>query len=816
MDVVRITELQPKTYVEQGDYIAIDNQNDGTKKVQFTNLLDDTLSQENKIAPADVVGDEITTLKSNLAAETSARTQQDNVLSARMDTFTQLPSGSTSGDAELIDIRVGADGITYSTAGDAVRGQVTNLRSDLAAITDNTRISITEKNKYIDLSGSSVTMSGGEPISSGSSSTYSYCAVPCQANDTFTINGAGGSQTRLWGFISNTGAVLEKADSNATATNLIIKAPANSAFLIIHGKTNAWVDSYIGSLVKLKLTEYGNEIGSMSETLKYAYSLDWVLGNLSASNGKGSDSTTRIRTTQFLPFKKTDSIVPSMGVKYSLRLYDENYNFLYADQYSWYTSSGTFEEVLPITLNGSEKYIKFVLAYSNDATVTNVEALSNMLTINWGLTATEVYQEFEEIGKYDVSSNKLLGNITIRAAKTVNFDDGTPPINEWYLVQDIHQNFYMSKDLQSKVFLFHFEPPTVNISTWSFAIDSQNNVIAVIQASGLASGSPLSDSVRTVNPRCWLASEGYAKMHEIDFGSSFKPVGWLGNYGWCVLPNKDIVFCEYTRPTVATANVWKISGDITNASNWTVTWSHAIVATLDITGMKHCHSVQYDFYTGVVYFGTGDSDVGSWVYHSSDNGSTWTLTYGPNKKKCRMLTFVFTKEYVYWASDSYDAQNHYFFKAERVSDVIDIANATEIALGAVNKQACYGCVYLQGLNLIVMMDRNDTTVPDGWTFILSGYDMETEQIVELGRIKPLAENAGFRCAFVDWYPIGNDIVTGFDPSNGYTGNSTNLNGVCGNLGGLDGDGSTRINNLILSVYRLPNGSFSIRFSTIYI
>ena len=44
MDVVRIIELQPKTYVEQGDYIAIDNQSDGTKKVQFTNLLDDTLS----------------------------------------------------------------------------------------------------------------------------------------------------------------------------------------------------------------------------------------------------------------------------------------------------------------------------------------------------------------------------------------------------------------------------------------------------------------------------------------------------------------------------------------------------------------------------------------------------------------------------------------------------------------------------------------------------------------------------------------------------------------------------------------------------
>jgi hypothetical protein len=70
-------------------------------------------------------------------AETLARENADNLLSARMDTFTQLPSGSTSGDAELIDIRVGADGVTYPTAGDAVRGQVSNLKSKINYLQDN-------------------------------------------------------------------------------------------------------------------------------------------------------------------------------------------------------------------------------------------------------------------------------------------------------------------------------------------------------------------------------------------------------------------------------------------------------------------------------------------------------------------------------------------------------------------------------------------------------------------------------------------------------------------------------------------------------
>ena len=46
---------------------------------------------------------------------------QIDTLESRMDSFTNLEQGSTTGDAELIDIRLGNDGIVYNSAGSAIR-----------------------------------------------------------------------------------------------------------------------------------------------------------------------------------------------------------------------------------------------------------------------------------------------------------------------------------------------------------------------------------------------------------------------------------------------------------------------------------------------------------------------------------------------------------------------------------------------------------------------------------------------------------------------------------------------------------------------
>ena len=59
-----------------------------------------------------------------------------NIQKARIDNIASLDEGSTTGDAELIDIRVGANGSVYPSAGDVVRGQVSDLKSDFTNTLD--------------------------------------------------------------------------------------------------------------------------------------------------------------------------------------------------------------------------------------------------------------------------------------------------------------------------------------------------------------------------------------------------------------------------------------------------------------------------------------------------------------------------------------------------------------------------------------------------------------------------------------------------------------------------------------------------------
>lgn len=137
-----VAELQ-NLYIELKNYV--DNYFDNLDiDTQINEKLDEmaqdgTLS--NLLAPfVDENFQEIENTVNNQNDKISSLETNVNTINSRVNELTSLPEGSTSGDAELQDIRVGAFGRTYDTAGDSVRSIMKSFFKDITQDVLDTKV----------------------------------------------------------------------------------------------------------------------------------------------------------------------------------------------------------------------------------------------------------------------------------------------------------------------------------------------------------------------------------------------------------------------------------------------------------------------------------------------------------------------------------------------------------------------------------------------------------------------------------------------------------------------------------------------------
>lgn len=131
----------------------IQNTNDLNLRIDSTN---DALSSEEEARDAadTVLDNKIASNTSAIESEANARQVADAALSSRIDNIASLPEGSTTADAELMDIRVAGNGETYDTAGDAVRGQFDQITDKMTfKVPVNKFNPDDKKDGYVDVNG---------------------------------------------------------------------------------------------------------------------------------------------------------------------------------------------------------------------------------------------------------------------------------------------------------------------------------------------------------------------------------------------------------------------------------------------------------------------------------------------------------------------------------------------------------------------------------------------------------------------------------------------------------------------------------------
>lgn len=121
---------------------------------QLDNIPNQTyITEKAKQIDLNTTNSKVMALEDNTATKLEVEVERK-----RIDSFTSLQSGSTTGDAELMDGRVGADGVTYKNIGESIRNQIKNIYNEINYETELDYSDKIVKGKFIDKNGLEVAL----------------------------------------------------------------------------------------------------------------------------------------------------------------------------------------------------------------------------------------------------------------------------------------------------------------------------------------------------------------------------------------------------------------------------------------------------------------------------------------------------------------------------------------------------------------------------------------------------------------------------------------------------------------------------------